>query len=103
MDERTAITGRPVGRRRVRGALRRRANWEELVKFCIVGASGYVEGATTQVAEVSTGVRLLLGAVPVVLAALAFVCFRLYPLRGRDDDAVADADASPAAADPLPR
>ena len=73
----------------------------------VLGASGYVEGATTQVAEVSTGVRLLLGAVPVVLAALAFVCFWLYPLRGRDpegtDAALADADASPTAADPLPR
>jgi dolichol-phosphate mannosyltransferase len=42
MDERSAITGRPVARRRVGGALRRRANWEELVKFCLVGASGYV-------------------------------------------------------------
>ena len=42
MDERTAITGRPVPRRRVGGALRKRANWEELVKFCVVGASGYV-------------------------------------------------------------
>ena len=29
-------------RRRVDAALRRRANWEELVKFCVVGASGYV-------------------------------------------------------------
>ena len=27
---------------RVDAALRRRANWEELVKFCVVGASGYV-------------------------------------------------------------
>ena len=29
-------------RRRVDAALRRRANWEQLVKFCVVGASGYV-------------------------------------------------------------
>jgi putative flippase GtrA len=42
MDEQTAITGEPVARRRVDAALRSRANWEELVKFCIVGASGYV-------------------------------------------------------------
>ncbi len=42
MDERSAITGTPVARRRVGGALRKRANWEELVKFCLVGASGYV-------------------------------------------------------------
>jgi len=31
-----------VARRRVDAALRRRANWEQLVKFCVVGASGYV-------------------------------------------------------------
>ena len=41
MDEHTAITGAPVPRRRVDAALRRRANWEQLVKFCVVGASGY--------------------------------------------------------------
>jgi dolichol-phosphate mannosyltransferase len=29
-------------RARVNAALRRRANWEQLVKFCVVGASGYV-------------------------------------------------------------
>ncbi|CPU65669.1 Uncharacterised protein [Mycobacteroides abscessus] len=56
---------------------------------------------------VATGVRLLLGGVPVLIAALAFVCFWLYPLRGRDpegiDAALADADASPTAADALPR
>jgi len=38
MDERTA----PPARGRVDAALRRRANWEQLVKFCVVGASGYV-------------------------------------------------------------
>ena len=42
MDERTAITGAAVPRRRVDAALRRRANWEQLVKFCVVGATGYV-------------------------------------------------------------
>ena len=31
-----------MARRRVDAALRRRANWEQLVKFCVVGASGYV-------------------------------------------------------------
>jgi len=31
-----------VTRSRVGGALRRRRNWEQLVKFCVVGASGYV-------------------------------------------------------------
>lgn len=31
-----------VARMRVSGALRRRGNWEQLAKFCVVGASGYV-------------------------------------------------------------
>jgi dolichol-phosphate mannosyltransferase len=42
VDEHTAITEAPVPRRRFDAALRRRANWEQLVKFCVVGASGYV-------------------------------------------------------------
>ena len=43
MDERTAITRAPATpRRRVDAALRSRANWEQLVKFCVVGATGYV-------------------------------------------------------------
>ncbi len=32
----------PLTRARVRAALRRRGNWEQLVRFCVVGASGYV-------------------------------------------------------------
>jgi dolichol-phosphate mannosyltransferase len=32
----------PLSRARVEAALRRRANWEQLVKFCVVGATGYV-------------------------------------------------------------
>lgn len=47
----------------------------------VLAASGYVEGAATQVPQVATGIRLLIGGVPVALAALAFVCFWLYPLR----------------------
>jgi putative flippase GtrA len=31
-----------LSRARVGAALRRRHNWEQLVKFCVVGASGYV-------------------------------------------------------------
>nr|WP_194719959.1 MFS transporter [Cellulosimicrobium arenosum] len=77
----------------------------------VLGASGYVEGAATQPADVAAGVRLLLGAVPVCLAALAFVCFWFYPLRGRGDgdgevpvgEAMSDAAASPTVGDPLPR
>ncbi len=32
----------PAFRTRTGEALRRRGNWEQLVKFCVVGASGYV-------------------------------------------------------------
>ncbi len=39
MDRPTAV---PSGRARAGAALRRRANWEQLARFCVVGASGYV-------------------------------------------------------------
>jgi dolichol-phosphate mannosyltransferase len=42
VDEQTVTTGQRVPRGRVDAALRRRANWEQLVKFCVVGATGYV-------------------------------------------------------------
>jgi putative flippase GtrA len=42
MEDGTVTTGGQVARGRVDAALRRRANWEQLVKFCVVGASGYV-------------------------------------------------------------
>jgi putative flippase GtrA len=42
MDEPTVTTGTAVARGRMDAALRRRANWEQLVKFCVVGATGYV-------------------------------------------------------------
>jgi dolichol-phosphate mannosyltransferase len=42
MEQSTAPPPVPAGRARVEGALRRRANWEQLAKFCTVGASGYV-------------------------------------------------------------
>ena len=38
-DRTTSVT---VARARMDAALRKRANWEQLVKFCIVGATGYV-------------------------------------------------------------
>ena len=40
MDD-PSVAGRPEQRGRVDAALRRRANWEQLFKFCVVGASGY--------------------------------------------------------------
>jgi putative flippase GtrA len=42
MDEPTRSTTGAAPRGRLDAALRRRANWEQLVKFCVVGATGYV-------------------------------------------------------------
>jgi dolichol-phosphate mannosyltransferase len=41
MDPTRAEMGRAISRARVTDALRRRGNWEQLAKFCVVGASGY--------------------------------------------------------------
>jgi dolichol-phosphate mannosyltransferase len=42
MDEGSVTTPRELPRGRVDAALRHRGNWEQLVKFCVVGATGYV-------------------------------------------------------------
>jgi putative flippase GtrA len=42
MDSSSASVAEPISRARVRAGLRKRRNWEQLAKFCIVGASGYV-------------------------------------------------------------
>ncbi len=41
MDQPPASVATPTFRRRARHALRQRHNWEQLAKFCVVGASGY--------------------------------------------------------------
>jgi putative flippase GtrA len=40
--ERSAAVRLGLARARMHAALRRRANWEQLLKFCAVGATGYV-------------------------------------------------------------
>ena len=42
VDSSSATVVEPISRARVRAGLRKRKNWEQLVKFCVVGASGYV-------------------------------------------------------------
>jgi dolichol-phosphate mannosyltransferase len=42
MEPQHAAAATPSFRNRTGAALRRRHNWEQLVKFCVVGASGYV-------------------------------------------------------------
>jgi putative flippase GtrA len=42
MEQPPASVAAPTLRRRARHALRQRHNWEQLAKFCVVGAAGYV-------------------------------------------------------------
>jgi putative flippase GtrA len=42
VDSGSAEVSVPFSRARMRAALRRRGNWEQLVRFCVVGATGYV-------------------------------------------------------------
>jgi dolichol-phosphate mannosyltransferase len=42
VDSSPATAAAPMSRARVQAGLRKRKNWEQLVKFCVVGASGYV-------------------------------------------------------------
>jgi dolichol-phosphate mannosyltransferase len=41
VEQPPAAVAPPTFRSRARDALRRRHNWEQLAKFCVVGASGY--------------------------------------------------------------
>jgi putative flippase GtrA len=84
MDERTAITGQPVARGRVDAALRSRANWEELVKFCVVGASGYVVNlAVYTVLLRGAGLHYVLAAIGSFLVAVTnnYTWNRLWTFR----------------------
>src|SRR5437763_4077929 len=42
MEQPPAAVAAPTLRARATAALRRRHNWEQLAKFCVVGASGYI-------------------------------------------------------------
>ena len=42
MEQHPVASAAPSLRTRTGAALRRRHNWEQLIKFCVVGASGYV-------------------------------------------------------------
>jgi len=84
MDEPTAITGGPVPRGRVDAALRRRANWEELVKFCVVGASGYaVNLAVYTLLLKGVGLHYVLAAIGSFLVAVTnnYTWNRLWTFR----------------------
>ena len=70
---------------RVRSGLRRPHNWLQLVKFCTVGASGYVVNLAVYSALVLTGVHYLAAAVASFLVAVTnnYTWNRLWTFRGR--------------------
>jgi dolichol-phosphate mannosyltransferase len=86
MDDGTVTTGRQVARGRVDAALRRRANWEQLVKFCVVGATGYVVNLAvyTFLLEV-VGLHYLPAAIGSFLVAVTnnYVWNRAWTFRGQ--------------------
>ena len=87
MDERTAITRAPATpRRRVDAALRSRANWEQLVKFCVVGASGYAVNLVVYVLLLKgAGLHYMPAAIGSFLVAVTnnYAWNRLWTFRGQ--------------------
>jgi dolichol-phosphate mannosyltransferase len=86
MDEGTATTARDLPRGRVDAALRRRANWEQLVKFCVVGASGYVVNlAVYTVLLNGAGLHYVPAAIGSFLVAVTnnYVWNRVWTFRGQ--------------------
>ncbi|HEX2303800.1 MAG TPA: GtrA family protein [Gaiella sp.] len=86
MDDGTVTTGRNVPRGRVDAALRRRANWEQLVKFCVVGASGYVVNlAVYTVLLEGAGLHYIPAAVGSFLVAVTnnYTWNRVWTFRGQ--------------------
>ena len=87
MDERTAITRAPATpRRRVDAALRSRANWEQLVKFCVVGASGYAVNLVVYVLLLKgAGLHYMPAAIGSFLVAVTnnYVWNRRWTFRGQ--------------------
>ncbi|WP_336708207.1 MFS transporter [Oerskovia sp. USHLN155] len=59
---------------------------QAVVIAVVLGATGYDAGLAVgaQPETVSTGIRVLMGGVPLAVAGLAWLCFWAYPLRGLD-------------------
>ena len=72
--------------RRVGSALGKRSNWEQLAKFCVVGASGYVVNLTVYATLIEwVGVHYLPAAIGSFLVAVAsnYTWNRLWTFRGQ--------------------
>jgi putative flippase GtrA len=87
--ERPAATlpasGRPGPRERVEAALRARRNWEQLAKFCVVGAIGYAINLGVYAALLHAGVHFLLAATCSFLVAVTsnYTWNRIWTFRDR--------------------
>jgi dolichol-phosphate mannosyltransferase len=76
----------PLTRSRVSAALRRRGNWEQLVKFCVVGASGYaVNLAVFSLLVLGLGVHYVPAAICSFLVAVTnnYTWNRLWTFRAQ--------------------
>jgi dolichol-phosphate mannosyltransferase len=86
MEEGTVRTARDLPRGRVDAALRRRDNWEQLVKFCVVGATGYVVNLAVYTALLEgAGLHYVLAAIGSFLVAVTnnYAWNRLWTFRGQ--------------------
>jgi dolichol-phosphate mannosyltransferase len=90
VDEATAETAdfpRLRGHLRLRAGLRKPSNWIQLVRFAVVGASGYVVNLAVFTLLVhGAGVDYLIAAVVAFAVALSnnFICNRLWTFAGTD-------------------
>lgn len=86
MDDGTVTGTRDLSRGRVDAALRRRDNWEQLVKFCVVGATGYVVNlAVYTILLNGAGLHYVSAAIGSFLVAVTnnYVWNRLWTFRGQ--------------------
>jgi putative flippase GtrA len=73
----------PARRSRAHAALRHRGNWEQLAKFCVVGAVGYLINLAVYDALIHGGLHYLLAATCSFLVAVTsnYVWNRLWTFR----------------------
>ncbi|HYA08913.1 MAG TPA: GtrA family protein [Gaiellaceae bacterium] len=79
------VSGRLGPRERIRAALRARRNWEQLAKFCVVGAIGYGINLGVYAALIGAGVHFLLAATCSFLVAVTsnYTWNRIWTFRDR--------------------
>jgi putative flippase GtrA len=84
--QRSTAPGASAALARTRGALGRRENWLQLIRFCLVGASGYVVNLTVYTLLLKVGdVHYLLAATGSFLVAVMsnYTWNRLWTFRGQ--------------------